>query len=245
MDNKRTQDKIYAVPQKSIGDFVFDEQVANVFDDMIQRSVPGYNAVINMIGVVAQQYAKANSRCYDLGCSLGRATRVMQQCIRQANVKIIAVDNSPAMIAKCRQNIFCDDSDVSVEMACCDIRDVLIANASVVVLNFTLQFIDVNERSELIKCIYEGVLPGGILVISEKIAFADSKEQQSQESLHHAFKKFNGYSDLEIAQKRTALEKVLIPDTLTRHHERLHSAGFAHSHVWFQCFNFASIISFK
>ncbi len=243
--NEPVKDSLYAQPQPAIGDFVFDENVANVFDDMIRRSVPGYGSIINMLGVLAGRYAQANSVCYDLGCSLGAGTLAMRRFIGQSGTRIIAVDNSQAMVNKCRQNIVRSNLTVPVDIICDDITCIEFEPASVVAINFTLQFIPPEQRQALITKIAEAMLPGGVLVISEKLAFDDPHEERAQVELHHSFKKLNGYSELEISQKRTALENVLIPDTEQTHLRRLEAAGFKRSHVWFRCFNFASMIAYK
>jgi len=245
MENKSLQDVLYAQSKNKIDHFVFDESVANVFNDMIQRSVPGYGAIINMIGVLAGIYVQDNSVCYDLGCSLGASTLAMRDRIDKLNCKIIAVDNSQAMIDKCRQNITDEPCEVPVEVICKDIRDVAVQNASMVVLNFTLQFLRPEQRDAIIGEIYRGIRQDGILVISEKIVFENEEEQKCQTQLYHNFKRLNGYSELEIAQKRSALENVLIPDTLSQHKRRLECVGFKQCHVWFQCFNFVSIVAVK
>lgn len=238
-------DNIYAKPQPHIVDFVFDASVASVFPDMIRRSVPGYDNIITMIGLFAEQFVQNKSQCYDLGCSLGAATLAMRQHIQQPDSKIIAVDNAEAMVAQCRAHLENDNTAVPVEIRCANIQDIIISNASFVVMNFILQFIDPEQRTELIKNIANGMLPGSALVLSEKINFADPYIAQQQQTLHEAFKKANGYSELEISQKRNALENVLVPDTLEQHQQRLKSAGFKTSTVWFQCFNFASLIAIK
>lgn len=242
----KKQDDIYASPLNEIIDFDFDEKVVEVFPDMIQRSVPGYGTMISTIGILAAKYARANSRCYDLGCSLGAVSLAMRQRINQPGCTIIAVDNSEAMVARGRQLLASDScAKVPVEMVCADIQDVVIAKASVVVLNFTLQFIPPGDRLALITRIYQGMNPGGLLILSEKIAFEDQFKQAFHNDAHHDFKRANGYSDLEISQKRTALERVMIPESLACHKQRLREAGFAMSEVWFQCFNFASIAAIK
>ena len=243
----RKADYIYASPLEELVDFRFDEHVVDVFPDMIQRSVPGYATIISMIGVFAEKYGQQDSHCYDLGCSLGAASLSMQQKITQKDCDIIAVDNSPAMIERAQQ-IFALEKEkptVPVQLVCADLQDIIIQNASVVVMNFTLQFIPLAERLLLIKRIYQGLKPGGVLVLSEKITFEDQARDQFQTETHHDFKRANGYSDLEISQKRTALENVLIPETLTTHQQRLSEAGFKSSHVWFQCFNFISLVAIK
>jgi tRNA (cmo5U34)-methyltransferase len=239
-------DAIYAAPLSEIIDFQFDERVVEVFPDMIQRSVPGYGMLISAIGILAARYAQPGTHCYDLGCSLGAVSLAMRQRIRQPDCDIIAVDNSAAMIDRAGELLARDTvATVPVRLVCADLQQVVIENASVVVLNFTLQFIPPAQRLALIERIYQGLRPGGILILSEKIAFAEAGRQQLHTELHHDFKRANGYSDLEISQKRTALEKVMIPETLDCHQQRLQAAGFAFSDLWFQCFNFASLVAIK
>jgi tRNA (cmo5U34)-methyltransferase len=239
-------DNIYTDPLQEMIDFKFDERVVAVFPDMIQRSVPGYGMIISNIGIVAAKYAQAGSHCYDLGCSLGAASLAMRQLITQPNCDIIAVDNSPAMIERGRKILVLDQkSTVPVTMICADLQDIVIENASVVVLNFTLQFIPPTQRLGLIQRIHAGLKPGGVLILSEKLAFSEPGRQHFHEELHHDFKRANGYSDLEISQKRSALENVMVPETLACHQKRLQAAGFSSSHLWFQCFNFASLVAIK
>lgn len=242
----RKTDAIYAAPLQDIIDFKFDERVAAVFPDMIQRSVPGYGMIISNIGILAAKYAQPGSHCYDLGCSLGAASLAMRQRITAPDCDIIAVDNSPAMVERARELLSLDTlSTIPVTMSCSDIQDVAIENASVVVLNFTLQFIPPAQRLSLIQRIHAGLRPGGILILSEKIAFNESKRQLFHVELHHDFKRANGYSDLEISQKRSALENVMIPETIACHQKRLQKAGFSCSELWFQCFNFVSMVAIK
>lgn len=245
MNKNNSTDSIYAHYRDEVSKFVFDANVAGVFDDMIQRSVPGYTTVLAMIKVFAEQYALAGSNCYDLGCSLGAATLAIRKGIDKPDCRIIAVDNSPRMLDRCREVIEADSSDVPVDLIEADIVDIAIDNASVVVLNYTLQFINPTKRDELIGRIYDGMLPGGVLILSEKIKFEDPSDEKFNVDMHHHFKRLHGYSDLEISQKRKSLEEVLVPDTLATHKQRLKQAGFSKHHVWFQCFNFVSIAAFK
>lgn len=242
---KKIQDNIFASPLSEIVDFVFDENVVDVFPDMINRSVPGYSTVINMIGIAAEQYAKPGTRLYDLGCSLGAASLSIRHRLTDENCEIIAVDNAEAMIERLNKILQRDNSKIPVQTLCADIQDVEIKNASVVVMNFTLQFIPLAQRKIILTKIYDGLNEGGCLILSEKLEFPESSENEMQIDLHHAFKKSNGYSDLEIAQKRSALENVLIPETKEMHIQRLKETGFSQVSSWFQCFNFASFIAIK
>lgn len=239
------KDTIYASPLDAIAAFAFDERVVRVFPDMIQRSVPGYSTIIAMTGVLAERYAQPQTRCYDLGCSLGASTLSMRAQLDSRDCSIVAVDNSAAMIERCRTLIDADAHTTPVELRLGDIVDTPIENASVVVLNFTLQFIAPEARAALLERIGANMRPGGVLVLSEKIRFDDAHLQELNTDLHHAFKRANGYSALEIAQKRNALENVLRPETLDAHRQRLRDAGFGSVDVWFQCFNFASLVAIR
>ena len=243
------RDTLFASPLGDIASFRFNADVVDVFPDMITRSVPGYETIIAITATFAERYVQADSRCYDLGCSLGASTIAMRHGIKAPGCTIVAVDNSAHMIDRCK-TVLTEDSlttkhNVAVEVICGDILSREISKASMVVMNFTLQFIPPEYRQMLIQRIYDGLAPGGILVLSEKIAFADQNLNELMIDLHHAFKRANDYSELEISQKRTALENVLLPETLTAHRQRLSNAGFQSIDVWFQCFNFASLLAIK
>lgn len=243
LENKK--DRLFA-GRKSTGDFVFDARVAEVFEDMINRSVPGYATIISMIGTLAQQYCQPGSAVYDLGCSLGAASLAIRKQLGRSDYRIVAVDNSPAMVErlKLRAAALMNDGP-AMEILCQDILDTPIRDASVVVLNFTLQFIPLSERDALLARIATGMRPGGILILSEKIRFPDPTLDALFIDLYHRFKQEMGYSRLEISRKRSALEHVLIPESIGDHKQRALAAGFRSVDVWFQCFNFASLVAFK
>ncbi|CAH0533186.1 Carboxy-S-adenosyl-L-methionine synthase [Vibrio stylophorae] len=245
MHRTSAKDQLFAAPIEKMGDFTFDAHVAEVFPDMIQRSVPGYSNIISAIGMLAKRFATADSNLYDLGCSLGAATLSMRRNIEVDNCHIIAVDNSSAMVERCQRHIQNYRADTKVTVIEADIRDISIENASVVVLNFTLQFLNPDDRERLLAKIYQGLNPGGILILSEKFTFADETSNELLIDLHHDFKRANGYSELEISQKRSALENVMRPDSTQTHHQRFARLGFSHSETWFQCFNFGSMFAIK
>ena len=239
------KDTLYQDPQDQLGNFKFDENVADVFSDMLHRSIPGYDLVLSMINNFSRLYAETNRNYYDLGCSLGAATIAMGSALTQNHGQIIAVDNSKAMVNKCQKNIVKAAMKVPVNIICTDLHNIKIENAKIVILNFTLQFINKNIRKEILDKIFYGLVDGGILILSEKITFSTSEEKELIESFYVEFKKANGYSDLEISQKRTALEKILVPDTIKDHLDRLNHCGFKNSKTWFHCLNFASMVAFK
>jgi tRNA (cmo5U34)-methyltransferase len=227
------------------GDFVFDKHVVSVFPDMINRSIPGYALIIPMIGLLARRYAQQDSRIYDLGCSLGAATLAMRQAIEVRGVEIIAVDNSEEMIDGLKDILAQQGGGINVQAVVEDIRSLAIRDASVVVLNFTLQFINPVDRLRLMRSIVGGLRPGGILILSEKLCFEDALEQERQTTWHHDFKRAQGYSELEISRKRDALENILKPETARVHRERLSEAGFSEVYQWFQGFSFVSFVAIR
>ena len=242
-------DRVFATERLPTA-FAFDDQVASVFEDMINRSVPGYSTIISMIGVLAERYCGAGSTIYDLGASLGGASFAVAQQLPHDDYRIIAIDNSEAMTSRLSAKLAAlgksgDKETSRIECRHEDLRDSKIEDASMVILNFTLQFIEPAAREALMRKIYDGMRPGGLLIISEKIQFPDPALNELFIDLYHRFKETQGYSKLEISQKRAALENVLIPETLAAHRERLNGAGFHSVDTWFQCFNFASMVAFK
>ena len=244
------RDRLFAADDAPPGDFVFDERVVRVFPDMIQRSVPGYALVLQLTALLARRHVQPGSRVYDLGCSLGAATRAMRQAVSVAGVRFVAVDNSADMVERCRALLAEDDARATatlppVDVVQADIGDFPVGEASMTVLNYTLQFVAPDRRSALLARIAAGTSPGGVLMLSEKIAFEDPEVDALQRDWHHDFKRAQGYSDLEIARKRDALERVLRPDTEDVHLERLATAGWSRAVRCFQAFNFVSYLAFR
>lgn len=239
------KDNIFAEPMEKIRDFRFDENVASVFADMIKRSIPGYENVIFMLRVLAERFAVADSNCYDLGCSLGASALSLQAGVKQSGCRIYAVDVSEPMIQRCRENVAAIKSAPPIEVLLEDVRNIQFQRASVVVLNFTLQFLPPEDREILLKNIYDGMLDGGVLILSEKITHENEFTRELLVDIYHDWKRSNGYSDMEVSQKRTALENVLKIDSLPSHIKRLEAIGFKHCEQWFQCFNFISMLAFK
>lgn len=242
------RDRLYETVITEPVDFVFDDRVVNVFPDMINRSIPGYGTIVPMTGMLARRYAQPDSRLYDLGCSLGAVSLAMQGAVCTPGTRIIAVDSSADMIRRLDEILGSANprgGAPHIETVEQDILETQINEASVVVLNFTLQFIEPKRRQELLGRIATGLLPGGILVLSEKISFPDSEEQALQTDWHHDFKRAQGYSELEIARKRDALENVMRPESLEQHRQRLEKAGFKRVYRWHQGFNFVSMVAFR
>lgn len=239
----QSKDQLFAKKRYKISRFAFDESVAAVFDDMIRRSVPGYQSILHMIGHFCEEYAQPATRLYDLGASLGAATHVMAEAAAGRDCLIVAVDNSVPMVERLKSSLTNPATDV--EVVCEDLLTTPITNASVVVLNLAMQFIDPGKRDGLVERIYQNLNPGGVLLLTEKISFGNAEYDSRMNGLYYAYKKTQGYSDLEIAQKRTALEDVLICDTEGRHLERLQASGFSHIDVWFRVLNFMSLVAVK
>ncbi len=239
------KDTIYDKPTGEPGSFVFNEAVARVFPDMIRRSVPGYASAIAGTGLISGDYIQPKSNAYDLGCAVGASTLAMLQHITCDDFSIIAIDNSPDMIERCQENIQDSSNTDRVSYRCEDMLDMDISNASVVVLNYTLQFIPPERRTALLVKIYMGMRPGGVLVLSEKIAFDNKAEQIRQTALHESFKRAQGYSELEISRKRAALENILTPESCATHLGRLNGIGFHDAQLWFRSINFASMLAWK
>ena len=239
------KDQIYATKLDKVQDFVFDAKVASVFEDMIKRSVPGYMAIYKMLPIIANRYIQDASNVYDLGCSLGEATLTIAELDLKKDVKIIAVDNSQAMIYQLKKRISESELKIPIKTICKDLTQIELKKASFVILNYTLQFIDPSKRDEIIKNIYSGMKGSGALLLSEKIKFEDLKKEAEMRKKHEEFKRSNDYSDLEISQKRESLENVLIRDTHEEHMQRLQRSGFKKINILAEYLNFNSYIAIK
>jgi len=243
------KDSIFAELKNTIEPFRFDQQVAEVFDDMIKRSVPGYEVLVELLALLAKQVVTPGSHIYDLGSSLGAVSiairRQLDQKDKYSHCHLYAYDNSAAMVDKSRLLLNAYQSNLPISVEQNDIRHVAMTNASLVVLNFTLQFIPIDDRLNLLKSIYDGLNPGGVLVLSEKLSFTDQHVDKLIINLHEDFKRKQGYSELEISQKREALQNVMVPESVEAHRTRLKEAGFSHVDTWFQQYNFMSLIAIK
>jgi len=239
------RDSLYRHPQSPLPPFEFDEQVVRVFDDMIHRSIPFYAEIIRRQIELIEYFYRPGTLIYDLGCSNGNLGISLSLQMNGRPFQMVAVDNSAPMLKAFQERLTDLPMSQHVTLQCEDICRTRIENASVVVLNFTLQFVPPTKRDAMIGRIYEGLRPGGALLFCEKITHRHSTLAELQHTFYYAFKRENGYSDLEISQKREALEKVLIPEPLDRHLQRLERAGFEIMDVWHKWFNFASLIAIK
>ena len=247
--DEMNKDDIYAREKRGEEPFRFDDAVAQVFPDMLRRSIPGYAASLEAIGALAARFAQPDTNCYDLGCSLGGATIALRQGIRASGCRIVAIDNAPAMIERLQEIVARDtgsgEEPVPIDIVLGDIRDQPLANASIVVMNYTLQFLDLADRDRIVARIAEALVPGGLFVLSEKVVDEDPEMERLLIDLHHEHKRRNDYSQLEISRKRAALENVLVPETVAAHRSRLGKAGFRHTAVWLRYFNFISMIAIR
>lgn len=226
-------------------DFKFSSKVAGVFDDMVVRSVPYYIEMQRMLGEIAADHYQQNTVVYDLGCSTGTTLICMNEHIPDT-IKFVGVDDSPDMLNKCRDKLVEAGFTRPYDLQVADLnQDVDIQNASVAILCLTLQFIRPINRERLLKKIFDGLLPGGALIVIEKILAEDSAFNRDFIKYYYDMKRRNHYSEMEISQKREALENVLIPYKLSENITLFRNAGFAHCEVFFKWYNFAGIIAKK
>ena len=241
-------DRLYAHRKNPLEPFQFNKQVANVFSDMAERSIPGYRQLLEVLSSIVPSILAPDKQhtCYDLGCSLGAASYQLAYALsskRYPPATIYAIDQSPAMIKALEQSLTEHPKIASlISPHCADITKQQLQPCSLVVLHYTLQFLDYENKQMLIDNIYQSLNPGGWLLMSEKMDFQDFPEI---EQWHSNFKRDMGYSELEIAQKRQALENVMLTDSLDIHKKRLASAGFTAIGCWHQSLNFVALAARK
>ena len=242
-------DNLFAAASPNLVDFAFDQRVVNVFPDMIRRSVPAYETVVPLSALVAAQSIPAQQTdplVYDLGCSRGATTAALLSYCPETT-RVVGVDNSAPMIEAARDGIAGlagASAAQRVEWRCENIQSTEIRLASAVVMNYTLQFIPPAERESQLARIFDGLRPGAPFVYAEKVLLDDPQEQEWADGIHLSFKRANGYSELEVAQKRSSIEKVMIPDSVSQHLSRLRRVGFVRAGAWFSCLNWAAFIGF-
>lgn len=236
------RDELFRASPFGPSEFRFDESVARVFSDMLRRSIPGYASLLSLVATVARRYVREGTTVYDLGCSLGAVTLTIRHALAEREARIVAVDDSPAMIERCRTAVDLDPASAPVDVRLADVRALEFETTSLVVLNFTLQFLPLEDRGALLERCRDALVPGGALILSEKIAEPNGKRRLAD--LHDDFREANGYSRLEIAQKRAALERVLRPESEEAHVARLRALGFEVTRL-FSALNFVSLLAVR
>jgi tRNA (cmo5U34)-methyltransferase len=241
-----SRDEVFKQSVSVIEDFNFGEKVAEVFDDMLTRSVPFYPEMQRMIGEMAVDFAVEGSRIYDFGCSTGTTLIHLDQLLKEREITFVGVDNSDEMLAKCRRKMTEHGFSSNFELTCADLNQgIYVEDASLALMVLTLQFIRPLHRDKLIRGIYDGLRENGALILVEKVLGEDSFFNRSFIRYYYEFKKRNGYSEMEISQKREALENVLIPYRLVENLEMLTHVGFRCVDVFFKWYNFAGIVAVK
>jgi tRNA (cmo5U34)-methyltransferase len=225
--------------------FEFNESVARVFDDMLERSVPMYRECLDSAVDWCARFAHKGTHVYDLGCSTGTLmTRLADKLPADSGVRLVGLDNSGPMLVKAREKLA--TSPLPCKLVEADLQgDFSLTNASVVIMNYTLQFIPPEQRLRLARKIFQGLNDGGLLILIEKVKSDNSKFNETFIELHHQYKRAQGYSQLEIARKREALENVLTPWTVGENINLLMNAGFCSAEVFFKWNNFAGFVALK
>ena len=239
------RDEVFREKYSKPSDFKFSSKVAGVFDDMVNRSVPYYEEMQRMISELVADHAVKDTNIYDLGCSTGTTMIHMDQLVDET-IPFVGVDDSKDMLDKCRNKFLQFDIKRPYELVVADLnKDVHINNASVVVLCLTLQFVRPIARERLIKQIFNGLNNDGALIVVEKILAEDSRFNRDFIKYYYDMKRRHNYSEMEIAQKREALENVLIPYKLSENITLIRDAGFEHCETFFKWYNFAGFIAKK
>ncbi len=239
------KDEVFKDEIEKASDFKFGENVAKVFDDMVNRSVPFYGEIQRMMAELAADHAMEGSDVYDLGCSTGTTMSGMDTMVAP-EIRFIGIDDSQEMLDKCKSKLLELGFSRDYELRCVDLNQgIKITNASVVVLCLTLQFVRPIYRERLLKDIFDGINSGGVLIIVEKILAEESQFNRDFIDYYYDYKRRNNYSELEISQKREALENVLVPYKLSENVSLLRDTGFAHCEIFFKWYNFAGLIATK
>jgi tRNA (cmo5U34)-methyltransferase len=223
--------------------FQFDESVASVFDDMIDRSVPFYRENIELIIKVLEKFVSSGDTILDLGSSTASLLLKIESELRELNLQLIGIDNSKPMIEQAKKKLDAFGSKISIYDG--DILTYQLPASQVIILNYTLQFIRPMDRENLLKRIYNSLQDGGVLILTEKTVSRNSKLNKKLIDIYYDYKRTKGYSDYEISQKREALENVLVPYREDENIRLLNSVGFHDVESIFKWANFVTLIALK
>ncbi|MDA3955600.1 carboxy-S-adenosyl-L-methionine synthase CmoA [Oceanispirochaeta sp.] len=243
------KDKVFEDKNPVVRAFEFNESVAHVFDDMAQRSIPHYKDVQSMVATLGLTFYQDGTRIYDLGCSTGTTIALLLKGLKDhglSDYTIKGIDSSAPMCREAEEKLSTLDIEkgrVLIEEA--DIMEEPIENASVVIMNYTLQFIDPFQRESLIRKIYTGLNHNGILLVSDKTLQSHTDLSRIFVDNYYNLKRKNGYSELEISRKREALENVLIPYPIREEENLFRICGFEAVDLFYTWYNFSSFICLK
>jgi tRNA (cmo5U34)-methyltransferase len=235
-------DRLFSEIDPDSGTFSFDENVARVFDDMISRSVPLYADVQRSIPVLTGLLDHDPIRVIDLGCSTGTSLIHLSSQLPDRNLELVGVDNSQPMLEKCQQKLESLELEHEIQAVCDSVQSYEFKDASVVLMNYTLQFVPQKDRPALLRRLFKSIRPGGFLLISEKVAHEQPAMDSALIELYFEYKRRQGYSELEISRKRDALENVLVPLTTAENLKLISDAGFTRTEVLLKWFNFATFL---
>ncbi|MBD9447375.1 MULTISPECIES: carboxy-S-adenosyl-L-methionine synthase CmoA [unclassified Rhizobium] len=240
-----SRDEVFADERDSVADFSFNSTVANVFDDMVSRSVPFYGEMQRMVCELARDFAQPQSNLYDIGCSTATTLLALDHVVDN-HVDFVGIDNAPEMLKKAAEKIEDSGTNRSIELVTGDLhRGFSVENASVVTMLLTLQFVRPLFRERVMKTIYDGLNEHGCLLLIEKLTSEDTTFNRLFIDHYYDFKRRNGYSSIEISKKREALENVLIPYRLEENTQLLKEVGFKSTEVFFRWYNFCGIVAVK
>ncbi len=241
---RTARDRVFA-DKNPLGDFSFNPQVAQVFDDMVSRSVPFYDEMQRMTTEIAAQFAQDGTNIYDLGCATGTTLALLDPVISN-KVRFVGIDNAQSMLEQARAKLDALDSKRAFDLVCADLHDrPRIEDASVVIMTLTLQFVRPLHRERIIREIFNGMSEKGCLIIFEKLVLPDSMLNRVFIEFYYEMKRRNGYSEVEISKKREALENVLVPYRVDENVTLLREAGFKHVDEFFRWYNFCGILAVK
>jgi tRNA (cmo5U34)-methyltransferase len=241
------KDRIFLDPEKGATPFEFNAEVAEVFDDMLERSIPFYAHQQTMIVDLCKKLWIPGTLIYDLGCST--ATTLIRLSRELPSARLVGYDSSLPMLDRAKRNLEDNHLHARIDLRRGDLNgpstDLALRDASIAIMGWTLQFVRPDKRYDLVRSIYAALADEGVLIVTEKILTNGAQVDPLFIHLYHEYKRGRGYADAEIARKREALENVLVPYRLEDNLELFRGGGFEVVETFFQWFNFAGFLCVK
>ena len=227
------------------GRWEFNESVTAVFENMLERSIPQYDTMRELVYRIGANFIRPDTTIQDIGCSNGLSIQKFVEAYKEQN-KFLLCDVSAPMLRECRKRYSKEIESGCMQVADYDIKNGIMAEPSSLILSIlTLQFTPIEYRQQIITSIYNTLNKGGALILVEKMLGADAQIDNMLVQEYYKLKGENQYTQEQIAAKRKSLEGVLVPVTAKWNIDLLRTAGFSHIECFWRCLNFAGFVAVK
>jgi len=200
------------------------ENIADVFDDHVRKSVPLYDLGHELTCHVGDFFLPPNATVVELGTSTGAlAKKFLDHSTARSDIRYVAYDRVDSMLERARTRC---GSDPRIEFLNDDVATAAFPRSNLIIAYYTLQFVHPRSRQDVFTKMYDSLEWGGAALVFEKVRAPDARFQDMAMQLYHEFKLVQGFDEGEILNKQRSLKGVLEPFSTQGNIELLRRAGF-------------------